>query len=142
MGILKTFAIILLTGGIILWGVRSLPHLAFLTSAPTTPAATLAAPKPVIRSDDGPVTLDGTVTLDTKVTPQVPYLVYQRPDGSTRTKELILAGNRGCETQDGDLPCIAGINRQYPELNPGARVRISGTIKGDQILVTDIEPLS
>jgi hypothetical protein len=79
------------------------------------------------------------VVLDETQDPVVPFLLYQMDDGESRTKQLIFSGKRGCATQAGDLPCVSEVYEQSPQLQAGQRIRVTGAIVGDQILVDRIE---
>jgi len=101
------------------------------------PEAVVEVPLP--NNDNGRITVEGVVVQGGS--PPVPYIEYQQEDGSVRTKQLIPQGGRGCSPDAGDLPCADGSRDNYPNLNFGDRIRVSGTINGDQLLVTSVERL-
>ncbi|MEA2701308.1 MAG: hypothetical protein QOE22_17 [Candidatus Parcubacteria bacterium] len=133
----KAVGLALVIGGLLLWAVSVLPpfHASPMVVSPTEQV--IANPLPV--ADDGFTTLSGIVIYDTQVTPNVPYVLYRLPDGGPRTKQLIFRNDRGCSPSAGDIPCAGGDVASFPDLPDGVRIRVTGVINGDQILVESLE---
>lgn len=140
MSLLKTLGIAVACGGLFLWLLHALPPLPRGQSLAELPEeALVAAPLPA--TEDGPATIEGIAIYDAEVDPPVPYVQYELAPGQTRTKQLIYESSRGCSTHAGDLPCALGPEYPAPEVPYGARMRVTGTIVGDQILVDTVEIL-
>ena len=140
MGLLKTLGIAVACGGLFLWVLYALPPVPTSETLAELPEETLVA-APLPAAEDGPATIDGIAIYDAEVDPPVPYIQYEFAPGETRTKQLIYESSRGCSTHAGDLPCALGPEYPAPEIPYGARVRVRGTIVGDQILVENVQML-
>ena len=135
MAAAKAVAITLLIGGLFFWGVYALPPLP-TTALDVEPEQQTASALPAV--EDGRITIEGVI-IHTDVVPRVPYIEYEYQEGEVRTKQLIIRNERGCSPGAGDLPCIANPNAPNPEVPYGERVRVTGTVVGDQIMVDSIE---
>lgn len=133
----KYAAILIAAGALLLWIIAQVPPLPEFPPLSEVPAAVVEAPLPA--DENGRITIEGVVVKGD--TTEVPYIEYRQEDGSVRTRQLILAGGRGCSPQAGDLPCADGSSGDQPNVNYSERIRVTGTIKGDQILVTSLERL-
>jgi len=95
----------------------------------------------ILNPVEGPATLEGTAIMDTSSgLPAVPYIEYNDENGATTTKQLIFADERGCLPGAGDLPCVPSypILSAYPQLVTGQHIHVSGYIRADRFLITDI----
>lgn len=131
--IAKMFGLLLLVGGLLLWLVSALPSL------PTSMFATGLYERPVASpfpAAERRATLEGAVIFSERGGRPVPYIEY-RHEGSVRTKQLIFNHGRGCQPSAGDLPCAPGFEAPVPDLSYGERIRVRGTILGDQIIVEE-----
>jgi hypothetical protein len=136
MGIAKALGTVLLLGGFLYWALYALPDLPTSIFA-ETPEAGIASPLPAVES--GRTTIDGVI-IYTETEPPVPYIQYTYAGGKIRTKQLILRTEHGCEPAQGDLPCPFGNQTdQYPYPPSGQKVRVTGVLNSDQILVEEIE---
>ena len=133
----KIVAVMIALGGLALWVISAIPPIPKPPPLSEVPEAVVEVPLP--NNDNGRITVEGVVVQGGS--PPVPYIEYQQEDGSVRTKQLIPQGGRGCSPDAGDLPCADGSRDNYPNLNFGDRIRVSGTINGDQLLVTSVERL-
>lgn len=136
----KAIALAIVVVGIAVWIWLMLPPLrtGVDLDVHNLPQGEIANPLP--SDEDGRTTLEGIVIFEHSDQP-VPYLQYSFQGKEVRTKQLILAHGRGCSPANGDLPCADGSEGDYPDLAYGQRIRVTGTIKGDQLYVESIEPL-
>jgi hypothetical protein len=138
MTFLKYVAAGIVIIGLIMWIGTALPPLPDSLSTKEivteVPEAIVSVPLP--EEEDGPVTLEGTVTFG-QGQPPVPYIQYAT-GGGVRTRQLIISGGRGCSPAAGDLPCAGSDTGDYPDLSYGDRIRVTGTVRGDQIFVTSV----
>ncbi len=96
---------------------------------------------PLGGSVEGLVTIEGTAVMDTSTGyPAVPYIRYVENDGDTATKQLIFADERGCLPGAGDIPCVPTYPAAaaYPELATGQKIRVSGYIRANRLLITEL----
>lgn len=135
----KILATALLVLGLSLWVVSVLPPLPDAPSLAEVPGALVAASLSA-EEEETIVTLEGTVVLSDDLRP-VPYLAYAQEDGSMATRQLILAGKRGCSPIAGDLPCADVRGNNYPDLAHGEQVRVRGVVRGDQVFVSSLDRL-
>ncbi len=99
-------------------------------------------PSGVIVSDSGLVTIHGMAIMDDSTGyPPVPYIRYTGGDGEISTKQLIFADARGCLPGAGDIPCAPtyAAAGAYPELMTGQKVRVSGYIRANRFLITELQ---
>ena len=134
----KFVALILLIGGLLLWAVSALPSL-FAAGADAADA-TASVGNAIQSGDDGPATLEGTVIYDGSIPPAA-YVEYRLAGGEIRTKQLIYRNARGCVPSAADIPCALPNQNGTPDLASGDRIRVTGTILGDQILIDGLERL-
>jgi hypothetical protein len=136
MGFVKAFAMILLLGGLLYWGLHAMPPIPTSIFA-ESPEAGVASPLPAVES--GRTTIEGVI-IYTETDPPVPFIQYTYREGEIRTKQLILRTERGCDPAQGDLPCPFGSQTDsYPYPPYGQKVRVTGVLNSDQILVEEIE---
>lgn len=136
---LKVLIIVLAIAGLLLWAGSVLPPVSLFSVSAGNVSETQLVASPLPASDDRRVTLTGIVVYDRQVTPSVPYIAYQLPNGGTRTRQLIFRNEHGCSPSAGDLPCAAGGVATFPDLPEGATIRVIGVIDADQILVESLE---
>jgi hypothetical protein len=138
MGILKTIGLILVAIAIVVWVERS-----FLTGlmTPGTTASRLSA-TPLMAAGNGTGydtrgTFDtsGSIVIDDRVTPSVPFIMYQTPEGETRTKHLVFSSGTTCSSYAGDLPCATHNGRPDVPVSAGQYVHIHGTANEDRVYV-------
>ena len=68
------------------------------------------------------------------------YLLYEYEEGEFRRAELKFSRARGCNVNEGDLPCVPGTNRVVaPPVPMGSVVRVTGTYVAPKIYVESIE---
>ncbi|HEX8591305.1 MAG TPA: hypothetical protein VF696_00940 [Candidatus Paceibacterota bacterium] len=138
MALLKTLAIMVAIGGLFIWGLNALPSMPKSESLAELPReALVAAPLPA--AEDGMTSLEGIAIYDAAVEPRIPYIQYEYGEEGVRTKQLIFRNQPGCRQHAGDLPCALGPHQSGPEVPYGERIRVTGAIVGDQILVDSIE---
>lgn len=96
---------------------------------------------PILPSPSEPVALTGTVMLDTADgASAVPYIAYINESGRMRTKQLIFAGQRGCNPSAGDLSCApTWEDTAYPDLRHGEQIVVHGTFQQDRFVVKRLE---
>lgn len=66
------------------------------------------------------------------------YLLYRNESGQFLRKELRFTDARGCSAQSGDLPCVLRYDPNYPPLQVGSRVRVTGALDAQRIKVDSI----
>ena len=130
----KVLGIALIIGGLLLWLASAMPAPPKLSLNEVEETDIVASPLPA--AEDA-VILTGIVLYDEHSS--APYIAYELPGGGTRTKQLILNGERGCSPRAGDLPCAGGSTASFPEIPTGSQIQVTGTIIGDQIFVERIE---
>ncbi len=135
--LVKVLALVLVIGGLWVWASgRSAPsELSRLGEGSTLSASVLLAPE----AEEGLFQEEGTLLLDeTQSQTGTMYLLYthysEQGKPQVKTKRLVFDGQAKCAELN--LPCATN----QPELSfqTDQRVRVSGTVKNDLVLVNDI----
>lgn len=69
----------------------------------------------------------------------IAWLVYGTENRPIVTKKLVFDGLRTCAVEAGDLPCATDVTRGQLPVRDGQRVRVQGTLHGEQV---DVEHLT
>lgn len=65
----------------------------------------------------------------------VAWLVYSTENRPIVTKKLVFENLRTCAVEAGDLPCATDITSGRLPVSDGQRVRVEGTVSGEQVHV-------
>lgn len=100
-----------------------------------------AGPIEAVPATRGYAQLEGDVLIDySSGTPGVPYIVYAIPGNPHVTKQLVFADGRGCYPHAGDIPCVPTFGGgAYPNLSDGQQIRVTGYIRDDRFLITQLQ---